>query len=163
ARGSLCKKEWSRALSYKKPVLPLLSARGVEVPLLLQDRQYIDLTQDFDAAVGRLRAHLDWLASPEGVLQTLRDRLADPPPAPAPRAARARARRGGGRPAGGPGRPAAAPAGRPPGGRPQRRGEHRPGAVAWPAGRPGGGPGRPGQDRQPAAGRRPGLLPGPRR
>jgi CheY-like chemotaxis protein len=74
---SICKKEWSRALSYKKPIVPLLFKRDLEVPFRLQDRQYIDFTGDFRAAVVRLQAHLHWQASPQGVLQALQDRLAD--------------------------------------------------------------------------------------
>jgi hypothetical protein len=77
AAQSVCKKEWSRALSDKKPILPLLFGHGLEVPFRLQDRHYIDFTQDYDAAVGRLRAHVRWQSSPEGVLQALKDRLAD--------------------------------------------------------------------------------------
>lgn len=74
---SVCKKEWSRALSYKKPVVPLLFASDLELPFRLQDRHYIDFTKGFEAAVARLQDHLQWLASPEGMLQTMRDRLAD--------------------------------------------------------------------------------------
>jgi CheY-like chemotaxis protein/anti-sigma regulatory factor (Ser/Thr protein kinase) len=74
---SKCKKEWSRALAYKKPVIPLLFERGLEVPFLLQDRHYLDFTGSFDDAVAQLREHLAWLTSPPGVLQTLQNRLAD--------------------------------------------------------------------------------------
>jgi CheY-like chemotaxis protein len=74
---SVCKKEWSRALSYKKPIIPLLMERGIEIPFRLQDRQYIDFAECFEKAAARLCAHLAWLASPEGVLQSLKDRLAD--------------------------------------------------------------------------------------
>ena len=55
----------------------MLFDRSAEVPFRLQDRQYIDFTQEFDAAVARLREHLSWQASPAGVLQALKDRLAD--------------------------------------------------------------------------------------
>ncbi len=74
---SVCKKEWSRALSFKKPIIPLLFERRLEVPFLLQDRQYIDCTGSFEEAVARLCQHLAWLTSPAGVLHTLKDRLAD--------------------------------------------------------------------------------------
>src|SRR5262249_17953808 len=36
-----------------------------------------DFTGDSDAALARLRRHLEWLASPAGKLQALKDRLAD--------------------------------------------------------------------------------------
>src|SRR4051812_46991467 len=52
--SSVCKNEWSRALRYKKPVVPLLLHAGVEPPFRLQDRQYVDFTGDFAAAVARL-------------------------------------------------------------------------------------------------------------
>lgn len=74
---SVCKREWSRALSYKKPVVPLLFGSGLEVPFRLQDRQHLDFTQDFDSALARLRDHLRWQESPAGALQLLKDRLAE--------------------------------------------------------------------------------------
>jgi CheY-like chemotaxis protein len=74
---SSCEREWLRALSYKKPVVPLLCGRGLEIPFRLQGRRYVDFTGDFGAAVVKLRAHLLWQESPAGLLQTLRDRQAD--------------------------------------------------------------------------------------
>ena len=51
---SVCKREWSRALAYKKPVIPLLVHPGVEVPFRLEGRQYVDFTGDFGHEIGRL-------------------------------------------------------------------------------------------------------------
>lgn len=80
---SVCKREWMHALRYKKPVIPLKLHPDAEMPFRLAPRQHIDFTralesdEQFDAALARLRLHLTWLASPAGVLQGLRDRLAD--------------------------------------------------------------------------------------
>ena len=75
--GSICKLEYRRALRYKKPVIPLRVHPKAEAPLLLEGRQWVDFTGDFDAALNELRAHLDWLQTPEGQLQQLEDRLED--------------------------------------------------------------------------------------
>jgi tetratricopeptide (TPR) repeat protein len=74
---SVCKQEWSRALKYKKPIIPILLDRTVEVPFRLETREAIMLDGSFDAALQRLREHLLWLASPPGVLRSLEYRLAD--------------------------------------------------------------------------------------
>ena len=74
---SVCKLEWTRALKYKKAIVPLLLQPDAEMPFRLGSRQYIDFTGDFDTGLARLRSHLRWLASPEGVLQSLKDRLED--------------------------------------------------------------------------------------
>ena len=74
---SVCKHEWTRALRYKKPIVPLLYHRGAVLPFRLGSRQYIDFTGRFDKALARLRNHLTWLESPAGVLQALEDRLVD--------------------------------------------------------------------------------------
>jgi hypothetical protein len=74
---SVCKLEWRRALKYKKPIVPLLFHHDAELPFLLEGRQYIDFTGPFDTGLARLRRHLDWLDTPAGARQTLRDRLAD--------------------------------------------------------------------------------------
>lgn len=75
--GSVCKQEWTLALRHNKPLIPLLFHREAELPFLLEPRQYIDFSMDFAIGLKRLRSHLVWLASPAGVLQTLRDRLVD--------------------------------------------------------------------------------------
>jgi len=74
---SVCKAEWTRALRYKKPVIPLKFHPDADLPFRLDNREYIDFSGDFNAALARLRLHLQWLPSPEGVLQSLQDRLAD--------------------------------------------------------------------------------------
>jgi tetratricopeptide (TPR) repeat protein len=74
---SVCKAEWTRALKYKKPIVPILFHRDAEAPFRLGTRQHVDFTGEFDSALAGLRNHLRWLASPEGVLRVLQDRLAD--------------------------------------------------------------------------------------
>ena len=74
--NSGCYDEWSLALKYKKPVVPLL-LKKCDAPFRLQSRQYIDFTGDFDAGIAKLRKHLEWLESPEGELQRMKDQLAD--------------------------------------------------------------------------------------
>src|SRR2546423_534664 len=65
------------------PSIPVRLRADAEMPFRLDPRQHVDFTraleshEEFDAALARLRKHLEWLGSPEGVLQTLRDRLAD--------------------------------------------------------------------------------------
>jgi formylglycine-generating enzyme required for sulfatase activity len=74
---SVCREEWSRALSYKKPVTPILYHAGIEKPFGLGARQHIDFTGDFERGLAQLRRHLGWLDSPEGALHALKYRLAD--------------------------------------------------------------------------------------
>lgn len=74
---SVCKNEWTRAIKYKKPVVPLLVHADAEVPFQLENRQYIDFSSDYDDALVKLREHLAWRNSPEGKLQSLKDRLMD--------------------------------------------------------------------------------------
>jgi hypothetical protein len=75
--NSVCKNEWTRALKYRKPVIPLLFDPGAELPFRLEPRAWIDFTGDFEPALAELQAHLRWLSEPEGVLQSLKDRLSD--------------------------------------------------------------------------------------
>jgi len=74
---SVCKQEWSRALSYKKLVIPLLLHQNIQTPFRLGDRQRIDFTGEFEAGLAQLRRHLAWMNSPAGELQAFRDRLSD--------------------------------------------------------------------------------------
>jgi len=74
---SLCKNEYARAMKYKKPIIPILLHADAELPFQLENRQYIDFTSDFHASLAQLRNHLQWLDSPEGQLQALKDRLMD--------------------------------------------------------------------------------------
>jgi hypothetical protein len=73
--NSECKKEWTRALKYRKPIIPLLVHRNAELPYRLEPRQYIDFSHGFDAGLARLRDHLRWRGTAEGVLHTLKERL----------------------------------------------------------------------------------------
>jgi tetratricopeptide (TPR) repeat protein len=81
--ASGCKREWTRALRYKKFIVPIKLHADAEMPFRLDPRQHIDFTralesdEEFDTALARLRQHLAWLASPAGTLQALKDRLAD--------------------------------------------------------------------------------------
>ena len=72
-----CKQEWTRALKYKKPIVPLHAHRDAELPFRLEPRQWIDFTGDLDSSMAKLRQHLQWLNSPEGVLHSMKDRLKD--------------------------------------------------------------------------------------
>ncbi len=74
--NSVCKIEWTRALSYNKPVIPLRFDTA-ELPFRLASRHYLDFTTDFDIALTGLRQHLQWLDSPQGTLAELRIRLRD--------------------------------------------------------------------------------------
>jgi len=74
---SVCKNEWTRALKYKKPVIPILLNHDAEIPFRLGSRQYIDFSGDFRQSIAKLKKHLRWMASPEGMLHTLKDRLED--------------------------------------------------------------------------------------
>lgn len=74
---SVCKLEWTRALKYKKAIVPILLQPEAEMPFRLGSRQYIDFTGDFDTGLAKLRICLRWLTSPEGVLESLKDRLED--------------------------------------------------------------------------------------
>lgn len=74
---SVCKQELSRALSYKKPIVPIFLHPNSQSPFRLGDRQRIDFTSNFEAGLGQLRRHIAWMASPEGQLQALKDRLLD--------------------------------------------------------------------------------------
>jgi tetratricopeptide (TPR) repeat protein len=74
---SVTKNEWSRALKYKKPLIPLLFHKDAEMPFQLEGRQHIDFSGDFGTGLARLRNHIKWLDSSEGVLQGLKYRLKD--------------------------------------------------------------------------------------
>ena len=74
---SECKREWTRALRYKKPIIPLLFDANAEMPYRLEPRQYLDFARDHEPALARLRDHIRWRSSPQGLLQGLKERLAD--------------------------------------------------------------------------------------
>ncbi len=74
--GSGCKLEWSQALKYGKPVIPLLLDADAEQPFRLGSRQHIPFT-DFDSGIAQLRRHLSWTTSREGILSQLSIRLSE--------------------------------------------------------------------------------------
>lgn len=74
---SICADEIDWALRYKKIVIPLLLYKDVEIPFRLSRRKFVDFTDDFETALSQLRNLIAWLDSSEGVLQSLKDRLAD--------------------------------------------------------------------------------------
>jgi len=75
--NSFCKNEWVRALKYKKPLIPLLLHKNVDLPFRIESREYIDFTYSFTSGLARLRKHLVWMDSQEGQLQALKYRLLD--------------------------------------------------------------------------------------
>jgi hypothetical protein len=58
---SVCKQEWTRALRYKKPIIPLLAARDAEIPFRLEPRQRTNFTSANESALAKLRQHLTWM------------------------------------------------------------------------------------------------------
>lgn len=78
-----CASEWTQALRYNKPVILLKLHPDAETPFDLTPREPIDFTgalesnTRFKSGLTRLRKRLLSLYSPEGVYQTLKERLAD--------------------------------------------------------------------------------------
>jgi tetratricopeptide (TPR) repeat protein len=75
--GCPCTQEWIRALKYKKPVIPLTVHADAELPFRLEPREPIDCTDAPGAGLARLREHVRWRATPEGMLHTMNERLRD--------------------------------------------------------------------------------------
>jgi len=71
------KPEWVAALRYKRPVIPVRVASGVEMPFRLSSRQFIDFCPDFETGLAQLRNYFAWIETPDGVLQDLRYQFAD--------------------------------------------------------------------------------------
>lgn len=72
-----CTQEWIRALKYKKPVIPLIVHSDAELPFRLEPREPIAFAETSDAGLARLREHVRWRATPEGLLHTMNERLMD--------------------------------------------------------------------------------------
>jgi hypothetical protein len=72
-----CTQEWTRALKYKKPIIPLLFDDAAELPYRLEPREPIKFAESFEAGLARLRDYVRSRAMPEGALYTLRERLKD--------------------------------------------------------------------------------------
>ncbi|MDQ1590457.1 MAG: hypothetical protein QOG71_1084 [Pyrinomonadaceae bacterium] len=75
--NSVCKQEWTRALKYKKTIIPIKLHADAEMPFRLEPRQHIDFTGSFESGLARLRERLQWQNSAAGQLQAMQDRLAD--------------------------------------------------------------------------------------
>ncbi|MDQ1523496.1 MAG: hypothetical protein QOE47_1420 [Pyrinomonadaceae bacterium] len=75
--NSVCKQEWTRALKYKKTIIPIKLHADAEMPFRLEPRQHIDFTGSFESGLARLRERLQWHNSAAGQLQAMQDRLDD--------------------------------------------------------------------------------------
>lgn len=55
-----CRNEWTWALKYGKPVIPVRLQRDAELPFRLGSRQYVDFSDDVEAGLARLRLVCRW-------------------------------------------------------------------------------------------------------
>jgi len=75
--ASVCTNEWSWALTFKKPIVPVRLHSVAGLPFRLGSRQYIDFSSSFDTGLAQLRQFLRWLPTTGGQLQALQYRFAD--------------------------------------------------------------------------------------
>ncbi len=74
-KSSECEAEWTKALAYQKPLIPLLVDSEIVIPYRLEVLQRIDFTGAFDPPLDKLRGDLNWLNTPEGEFAQLKWRF----------------------------------------------------------------------------------------
>jgi len=72
---SICMRELSLALSYKKPIFPICLQPDVDFPWRIRDFQRIDFCENRRIGMAQLRLAIQRIDSPEGQLDALKDRL----------------------------------------------------------------------------------------
>lgn len=75
AEDSICMRELSLALSYKKPIFPICLQPDVEFPWRIRDFQGIDFCGIRRKGMAQLRLAIQRLETPEGQLDLLQNRL----------------------------------------------------------------------------------------
>jgi tetratricopeptide (TPR) repeat protein len=73
--SSYSEQEWSAALKYKRPIIPIRLHREVMQPPDLSQLPSVDFTVSCDAALTQLRSQLAEMGTPGAALQALKNRL----------------------------------------------------------------------------------------